>query len=175
MSEMFRTLYGYQAWANNDLLGKLVLFDNEAQASELQTALQLISHYHVIAQIFAAHLGGTKHHFTSDNTDEIPTLSELQASVATTDQWYQAYVRDVAAEALSEPIAFTFTDGDQGCMTRQEMLLHVALHSAIHRGEVGRILWQLSITPPWDTFAVYLHQTEPSRRHQASRQAALVN
>ncbi|TCU33592.1 hypothetical protein EV129_11597 [Rhizobium azibense] len=35
-----------------------------------------------------------------------------------------------------------------------------------HRGEMGRIFWQLSITPPWDTFTVYLHQTEPARRRQ---------
>ena len=38
----------------------------------------------------------------------------------------------------------------------------------ISKVEVGRILWQLSVTPPWDTFAVYLHQAESTRRHQAT-------
>ncbi len=52
-------------------------------------------------------------------------------------------------------------------MSRQEMLMHVATHGGYHRGEVGRILAQLSLAPPWDTFAVYLHQSEPSRRLQA--------
>jgi uncharacterized damage-inducible protein DinB len=67
-------------------------------------------------------------------------------------------------------MAFNFTDGDKGYMTREEMLTHVALHGGYHRGEVGRILWQLSITPPWDTFAVYLHQADPARRLQSERQ-----
>lgn len=68
----------------------------------------------------------------------------------------------------------TFTDGDKGYMTLEEMLTHVALYGGYHPGEVGRILWQLSITPPWDTFAVYLHHTEPERRRQGSKQATLA-
>ncbi|MFE0017485.1 DinB family protein [Mesorhizobium sp. NPDC059054] len=166
MREMLRTLYGYQAWANNDLFEKLMLLDPQAQTVELHTALRLISHHHVVAEIFEAHLSGTKHRHTSDNTTETPTLDALRTSVTATDKWYQQFVLEVAADQLDEPVAFTFTDGDKGRMTRHEMLLHVALHSAIHRGEVSRILWQLSITPPWDTFAVYLHQTQPSRRQR---------
>jgi len=166
MSEMLQTLYGYQAWANHDLLDKLALLDGATQAAERDTALRLVSHYHVVARIFAAHLTGANHGYTSDNTAETPSLDELRASVAATDRWYQDYVRTASPETLSEAVAFSFTDGDRGCMTRQEMLLQVALHSAVHRGEVCRILWQLSITPPWDTLAVYLHQSEPARREQ---------
>lgn len=168
MSEMLQTLYGYQAWANHDLLDKLALLDPASQATERETALRLVSHHHVVARIFAAHLTGTDHGYTSDNTAETPSLDELRTAVAATDRWYQDYVRTLSQEAMSETIAFSFTDGDKGCMTRQEMLLHVALHSAVHRGEVCRILWQLKITPPWDTLAVYLHQSEPARREQSA-------
>ncbi|RXT48246.1 damage-inducible protein DinB [Bosea sp. Tri-44] len=168
MSEMLQTLYGYQAWANNDLLDKLALLDGTTQAAERNTALRLISHYHVVAEIFAAHLTGVDHGYTSDNTVETPPLDELRASVAATDRWYQGYVRTASPEALSEAVAFSFTDGDKGRMTKQEMLLHVALHSAVHRGEVCRILWQLKVMPPWDTLAVYLHQSEPARRAQST-------
>lgn len=61
-------------------------------------------------------------------------------------------------------------DGDNGYMTREEMLTHVVTHGGYHRGEVGRILVQVSngseqgIKLPWDTYAVHLHTTEPSRR-----------
>lgn len=174
MSEMLQSLYGYQAWANRDLLDKLARLDGTTQAAERDTALRLISHYHVVARIFAAHLAGTDHGYTSDNTAETPTLDQLRAAVAATDRWYQDYVRTISSEALAEAVAFSFTDGDKGCMTRQEMLLHVALHSAVHRGEVCRILWQLSITPPWDTFAVFLHQSEPARRGQMMKRPALI-
>lgn len=169
MSEMLQTLYGYQAWANRDLLDKLGLLDGATQAAERDTALRLIGHYHVVARIFAAHLTGADHGYPSDNTAETPPLDELRTAVAATDRWYQDYVRTISPEALSEAVAFRFTDGDEGCMTRQEMLMHVALHSAVHRGEVCRILWQLSVTPPWDTLAVYLHQSEPARRNTLAR------
>ena len=170
MSTLFQTLYGYNAWANVDLFNKLESIDPEKHGAELQTALRLISHYYVVSRIFAGHLQGVPHGFISDNLDETPALDELRTAVASSDQWNLNYLRKASATTLSEAVAFTFTDGDKGYMTREEMLTHVALHGGYHRGEVGRVLWQLSITPPWDTFAVYLHQAEPARRQQSGKQ-----
>lgn len=168
MSGLLETLYGYHVWANADLFDKLESLDREKNRTELQTALRLISHYHVVSRIFAAHLQGIPHGLTSDNLEAIPALEELRTAVESTDRWYLDYVRSISADALSEAVAFAFTDGDKGYMTREEMLTHVAVHAGYHRGEVGRILWQLSVTPPWDTYAVYLHQTDPARRLQGS-------
>jgi len=172
MGTLLQKLYGYHAWANSDLLDKLEALDKEQHESELTTALRLINHYHVVAQIFAAHLKGEQHNYASDNTVETPTLEELRAAVTASDQWYLAYLRNISSAQLSEAIPFVFTDGDKGYMTREEMLTHVALHGGYHRGEIGRLLWQLSVTPPWDTFAVYLHGTEPARRLQGAKQSA---
>jgi uncharacterized damage-inducible protein DinB len=168
MSTSLQKLYGYHAWANNDLFDKLETLDRGLRKAELHAALRLINHHYVVARIFAAHLTGAQHGYTSDNTDATPTLGELRAAVTSSDRWYRDYLRDVSPENLAEAIQFTFTDGNKGYMTREEMLTHVALHGGYHRGEVGRILWQLSITPPWDTFAVHLHQTEPARRQQGA-------
>ena len=164
MSTLLQKLYGYHTWANVDLFDKLASVDPAKHGAALQTALGLISHYYVVSRIFAGHLQGIPHGFTSDSLEETPALDELRTAVTASDQWYLDYLRTVSPTTLSEGLAFTFTDGDKGYMTREEMLAHVALHGGYHRGEVGRILWQLSITPPWDTFAVYLHQTETSRR-----------
>ncbi|CUX68904.1 damage-inducible protein DinB (plasmid) [Agrobacterium tumefaciens] len=171
MSTLLQKLYGYHAWANDDLFDKLGTLDQEQHKVELHTALRLINHYYVVARIFAAHLTGAEHGYTSDNTDDTPTLGELRAAVTSSDRWYLDYLRGVSSETLAEAVPFSFTDGDKGYMTREEMLTHVALHGGYHRGEVGRILWQLSVTPPWDTFAVYLHQTEPARRQQGMTQS----
>lgn len=166
MNILLQKLFGYHAWANKDLFDKLGTLDQAQYKTELHTALQLINHYHVVARIFAAHLSGAQHNYASDNTAETPTLDELRVALASSDQWYLDYLRNVSPANLRETIPFAFTDGDKGYMTREEMLTHVALHGGYHRGEVGRLLWQLSVTPPWDTFAVYLHQTEPVRRLQ---------
>lgn len=169
MSTLVQTLYRYHAWANADLIDKLEGVDPEKHRAELQAARRLITHYYVVSRTFAGHLQGVPHGFTSDNLDETPMLDGLRNALASSDQWYLDYVDNTSAAMLSEAVPFTFTDGDKGYMTKEEMLIHVALHGGYHRGEVGQILWQLSITPPWDTFAVYLHQVDPARRMQRNR------
>lgn len=175
MSGLLRTLFGYHAWANADLFGKLNELDTERHEADLAKALRLISHYHVVARIFAAHLTGEKHVYTSDNVSETPLLADLRSAVAESDRWYLDYVGHMPSGQLAERVAFVFTDGDKGYMSREEMLSHVILHGGYHRGEVGRILSQLSIMPPWDTLAVYLHQTEPARRLQGKDTPAAVS
>lgn len=164
MSNLLHTLYRYHGWANAELFEKLALLEQQGRTEELQAALRLVGHHHVVARIFRGHLEGVPHGFSADNFAELPGLPELRDAVTATDAWYLDYVADVPAAALAETIAFSFTDGDRGRMTREEMLAHVLLHAGYHRGEVGRLLWQVGITPPWDTLAVFLHQTEPGRR-----------
>jgi len=74
------------------------------------------------------------------------------------------YVSAVSESALAETLAFTFTDGDAGRMSREEILLHVITHGAYHRGNVGQVLKSISVAPPRDLYTKYLHGSEPARR-----------
>lgn len=164
--DLLRSLFAYQAWAHDELLEKLAHLDPDAHAKERHAAIRLLNHNLVVSKIFAAHLSDTQHGFASDNTEETPSLDTLHCDVAAMDRWYRDYLQTVSPNLLAEPMPFAFTDGDKAMMSRQEMLTHVVIHGGYHRGEIGRILAQIGITPPWDTFAVYLHRTEPSRRLQ---------
>jgi len=166
MSEisLLSTFFSYQAWANEELLGSIGQLDPVRHGKECHVSIRLMNHSLVVGRIFAAHLTGQDHGFTADNTAETPSLAELRTAVIASDQWYLKYLEEITPDLLSQPLPFVFTDGDKGCMSRQEMLAHVVTHGGYHRGEIGQLLAQLSITPPWDTFAVYLHRNEPSRR-----------
>ncbi len=155
-----RKLVACHAWANDEVLAAIAHLPED----NLHTALRLMNHTYVVARIFAGHLDGTPHGYASGNTDHTPTRESLRDDMARSDAWYADYVAQASPEALADPVSFTFTDGDKGCMTREEMIMHVVLHAGNHRGEVGRLLWQARHTPPWDTFAVFLHRTEPGRR-----------
>ena len=74
------------------------------------------------------------------------------------------YVSSVSEPALAEVLDFTFTDGDQGRMSREEILFHVLTHGGYHRGNVGQVLKSISIAPPRDLYTKFLHQSEPARR-----------
>lgn len=175
--DLLRSLFRYQAWADDELLEAVAQLDPERHAEARHAVLRLLDHCHVVGRIFAAHLAGERHGYASDNSPEIPELAALRAALAASDRWYLDYLDSVTPAALAEAVPFTFTDGDRGCMTREEMLSHVALHGGYHRGEAGRILAQLAAGPapglklPWDTYAVHLHRTQPSRRLQGAAAA----
>jgi len=165
---LLRDMFRYNAWANDAFFVKLEDLDPDQHAEQRTLAIRVLNHCYVVNRIFVAHLTGARHRYTADNTPETPALADLRIAVAETDRWYLDYLETVSLDALVQPIPFVFTDGDRGCMSRQEMLTHAAIHGAYHRGEVGRILKQIPAALPWDTFAVFLHQTEPERRNSAA-------
>ncbi|MFZ2653014.1 MAG: DinB family protein [Burkholderiaceae bacterium] len=166
-SSLLHSLFKYKAWANEELFVELEKLDPVAHAAERHTAIRLLNHIYVVDRIFAAHLSGETHDYTATNTPETPTFEELRAAVAESDRWYEQYVGQLSPQLMLESLPFTFTDGKRGRMSREEMLAHVAMHGGYHRGAVGRIMAQLSVAPPRDTFTVYLHKFEPGRRERS--------
>lgn len=166
MSPMLTRFFDYQAWANRAFFEALESVPLEGRdAPGFEQALALMNHIHAVADIFAHHLTGRPHAYRSDVPAPLLPLPELQAACETLDRWYIGYVAEISEAELAVPLAFSFTDGDRGCLSREEMLSHVLLHGGYHRGEIGRLLKPLQPARlPWDTFAVFLHQDEPGRR-----------
>ena len=161
--ETLSTLFGYKSWANSELFSLLATLPAE-HSEQLHTCIRTLNHIYVVDRIFRAHLSGESRPFDGTNTKATPALAQLHADVQATDRWYQDYVAGLPAPALSEELAFTFTDGDRGRMSREEMLLHVLTHGGYHRGNVGQVLKSISVAPPRDLYTKFLHQTEPARR-----------
>ena len=161
------SLFAYKAWANDALFAKLAEIDVSTHSAELHNTIRVMNHIYTVDRIFQANLQAQPHAITATNTPETPTLEELHAAVRVVDSWYQDYVAKLDDATLNESIAFTFTDAQNGRMTRHEMLLHVITHGGYHRGAVGRILVSAGMSPPRDTLTVFLHSTEPSRREQS--------
>jgi uncharacterized damage-inducible protein DinB/putative sterol carrier protein len=165
-------LLRYKAHSNHEILAAMRLFDDASPAKGI--AIRVLSHTYVVDRIFAANLTGTEHGYTSANTGLAPTLEELSASIKTSDQWYIDYVSHLDEVQLAEQIDFTFTDGEPGRMSREEMLMHVAIHGAGHRGQIGWIMMENSITPPADRFTSYLHKAEASTRRRPRASSDMV-
>jgi uncharacterized damage-inducible protein DinB len=144
------------------------LLDEKAHPDERHTAIRILNHTYVVDRIFAGNLQRLEHGYTATNTPDTPTLEQLELALKKSDQWYLEYVSMLEPTALSESIDFTFTDGGLGRMSREEMLAHLVLHGGYHRGAIGRILAQLSITPPRDVFTGFLHVTEQAARRRVA-------
>ncbi len=158
------SLLGYKAWADSELFALLATLP-AGHAESLHTCLRALNHIHVVDRIFRAHLSGEARPFDATNTQATPTLAQLRSDVEATDAWYLAYVSSLAPRQRAETVEFTFTDGDRGRMSREEILLHVVTHGGYHRGNVGQVLKSISVAPPRDLYTTFLHTSEPARRN----------
>ncbi|MGG1944485.1 DinB family protein [Trinickia sp. NRRL B-1857] len=171
-NDLLSRMLRYQAWANSEVLEAMKGLDAVRHADERHLMLRIMNHCLVVGKIFAAHLVGEQHGFAADNTPDTPELEALRSEFARIDDWYLDYVKEVTPSALSESVPFQFTDGDNGYMTREEMLTHVVIHGGYHRGEACAALKRVALAEgpqfklPRDTYAVHLHGAEPSRRAQ---------
>ena len=162
MSDTLQRLFQFKAWADDELLTTLAGLG--ATSPVVNLALKALSHTFIVDRIFAAHLRGRAHAYTSANTSELPALDALSRDLRASDREYIDYVATLDGGQLAERIEFRFTDGAPGCMSREEMLLHVITHGVGHRGQVSALLLLNSLPPSADGFTTYLHRAEASSR-----------
>ena len=157
---VLQSLFGHKAWANEELFALLAPLPFE----QIKMGIRTLNHIYVVDRIFRAHLSGEPVPFDGTNTKETPLLADLHREVQATDAWYREYVAGASEADLAQVLDFTFTDGDAGRMSREEMLVHVITHGAYHRGNVGQLLKSIPMAPPRDLYTRFLHQSEPERR-----------
>jgi len=163
-TDTLQRLFRYKASANHEVLTTMKQFQDGSPAREI--ALRVLNHTFIVDRIFAANLTRTDHGYTSPNDGQGPTLEELSEAIRESDRWYIDYVAGLGSGQLAEQIDFAFTDGKPGRMSRQEMLMHVTIHGEYHRGQIGILMMQNSITPTDDGFTTYLHTTEAASRRR---------
>ena len=158
-------LFQYKRWANQELLALGAASQGALPADDYRLFVRILNHTYVVDRIFASHLQGLPQTtYQATNTEETPELATLSEAVRASDDWYVQYVGGLDDAQLAEPVAFRFTDGDTGRMSREEMLAHIVTHGGYHRGAVGRIMAQLQLAPPRDIYTRFLHQDQPQRR-----------
>ena len=167
MNSTLQNLFRYKAWANDELLTALSNLGAPFPLTDL--VIKALTHTYVVDRIFAAHMEGRDHGFTSSNLSPMSTLQDLSIEMRNSDRRYVDYVSTLKNEQLLEQIDFTFTNGAPGRMSREEMLMHVLTHGVGHRGQISALLLLNSITPVKDGFTTYLHNTEAiARRRNAA-------
>jgi len=166
VNDTLQYLFRYKAWANDELLTALAKLGAESPVTKL--AIKALSHTYVVDQIFAAHMRGKNHGFSSANLSQLPSLEDLSADIRTSDREYVDYVATLDRDQLLKRIDFVFTDGAPGRMSREEMLMHVITHGIGHRGQVSAVMLLNSLAPANDGFTTYLHKAEALTRRRTA-------
>jgi uncharacterized damage-inducible protein DinB len=156
--QLMFSLMRYKRWADAELMKTVVELPALAGTREEGIVTAVVRHFHTVDCIFKAHLLGVPHEYTSANPAEPATLAELRPRVAAVDEWYVAYTRDLDERDQGEVLNVTFTDGKALALTRLDILLHVTLHGAYHRGNIGVLLKLSGAEPAPDGIPAYVRQ-----------------
>jgi len=163
-----RMLTRYNAWANRLIFDAVAALPEGEATKERQSLFRnmvhTLNHLYVIDLIWQAHLEGREHGYTARNTAEHPPLAELWRAQQEIDSWYIAWSDALTEAALEEQVSFTLIGGNQGVMTRGEILLHVVNHTTYHRGFVADLFYQVPARPPTTDLPVFLRETATDDR-----------
>lgn len=157
-----RMLTRYNAWADRMIFDAVAaLPEGEAgkeRKSLFKNIIHTLNHNCVIDLIWQAHIEGREHGYTARNTPDHPPLDELRRQQQAVDDWYIAWSDTLSDAALDEKMNFTLIGGNQGVMTRGEILLHVVNHTTYHRGFVADLFYQVPARPPTTDLPVFLRE-----------------
>jgi len=79
---------------------------------------------------------------------EFPTLEAVAERWQSVERDYRAYLAGLDEEALSRPLAYLNTKGEEWTYPLWQMIAHVLNHQSYHRGQVATQLRMIGVHPP---------------------------
>ena len=148
MKKHFRDQLKYNEWANYRVLKSLEEFDGEDQ--EL---LKLFSHILSAQIIWLNRIKGLP-------TSPFPVweeykLSELSTMTEESSNNWNDYMGEHKLETFEEMIFYSNSEGKKFESTIREIIAHMLLHSAYHRGQIARSLRDKGGEPASTDYILY--------------------
>jgi uncharacterized damage-inducible protein DinB len=155
-----KSLARYKTWADDLTLSAVAALPPAEAARERPTLFKSIigtlNHSYVVDLIWQAHLEGRAHGFTARNALLHPELAALTEAQRKANEWLSAWVAAQSDVSLREAVTFRLVSGEEGTMTRGEILLHIVNHATYHRGWVSDLFFQIPAKPPTTDWNVFL-------------------
>jgi len=164
----YRTLIHYKRWATNGLNAVIAENAERLPADERILIRRLLDHIQVVDEIFRHNLEARPHGYSAPRSAELPSLEALATSARATADWYADYADALLPEQVDEALAFSFANGKPARMTRGEVLLHVAMHAAGHRGQAALLLQKNGIVPWPDRITDFLGAGDADAQAEAA-------
>lgn len=153
-----------KCWGDQRTLDACRLIDRRLHPQTYAFVCQQLNHLVIVEELFKARLLGEVEPHANTNTLDVPELADLQRRKLASNDWLSNYLQSRAVDALDEKVTFQFVDGQHGCMSIAEILLHLVNHGSYHRGAIGHALDKIGAKRPPDTLSLFLHQAQPQRR-----------
>lgn len=152
LADYLRRQFSYDEWANREVL-------NAIHAAAEQTAgensaanrrsLQLMSHILAAELLWLERL---KQQPQSVPVWPEPDLAQCEAQASKLGGQWLEFLDLITAGDVSQSISYTNSKGEQWTSTIVDVLTHVVLHSAYHRGQIASHMRASGQTPAYTDF-----------------------
>jgi uncharacterized damage-inducible protein DinB len=127
--EHLRRQFAYDAWANLEVLAGL-----KASASQSPRPRQLLAHILSAERLWLERI--------RKQPQRLPvwpdfSFEECDAQIADLARLWREFLGGLASAGLSEKVAYKNSKGEPWTSTVEDVLTHVLLHSAYHRGQIA--------------------------------------
>jgi uncharacterized damage-inducible protein DinB len=120
-------------------------------------ALPLLSHVLAAEQVWLARL---QQHEASHPVWPQLTVPQCATLAAENAAGYAALLEDLAEDDLTIGIRYKNTKGDEFTTTRIDILTHVVIHGAYHRGQIAKVLGRSGVQPASTDYIMFTRLDE---------------
>jgi uncharacterized damage-inducible protein DinB len=144
LADYLRRQFAYDEWANREVLAAI---RNAGSANE--RSLQLMAHILAAERVWLERL---KHVPQSVPVWPKPDLEQCEAQAAELGGLWLEFLDLITAGDVSQSISYKNTKGEAWTSTIVDVLTHVVLHSAYHRGQIATHMRSIGQTPAYTDF-----------------------
>ena len=141
MLEHIRNLFSYDDWANREILGSL-----QALSTPPERSVKLLAHIVSAERLWLERL--LVHQQTLPVWPAF-TLVQCKLEVDQLPGRWKNYVAALGEAGLSRSLTYKNTKGESFTSEKQDILLHVVMHSAYHRGQIAADVRAAGFTPAY--------------------------
>jgi uncharacterized damage-inducible protein DinB len=132
LAEYLRRQFVYDAWANREVLRAI-----RGGAGEAPGAVRLMAHILSAEGLWLERLKGER--------QSLPVwpefdLDQCEARATALEGLWMEYLRAMDSIGLEEKISYNNSKGEAWKSTVQDVLTHVVMHSAYHRGQIASFM-----------------------------------
>jgi uncharacterized damage-inducible protein DinB len=153
------THVNYDRWANLALLDAASALDREAFMRPLGGSFPSVqlAFVHILwaESLWLARWQGQSFTATID-PQAYPTPQSLNHALEAVHSEQLVFLTGTPDSSLDRPITYVNFHGQSWAYPLCEMVQHLIVHSAFHRGQVASLLRQLGLVPPHTDYLVYV-------------------
>jgi len=144
LADYLRKDFAYNAWANHEVLAAI-----RAGSGENTRSLQLMAHILAAERVWLERLRQVPQ---SVPVWPEPNLAQCEAEAARLSGEWHEYLDLVTAGDVNQTISYKNTEGQAWTSAIVDVLTHVVMHSAYHRGQIASHMRSIGQAPAYTDF-----------------------